>query len=170
MPPQLSTSLQACTVHMAGMRDGTPCHPWWPSESPCSGCKHASRFGRGQPAHNAAGASAFVLSSQMVLQQGSLAIGRWVRQRRHGMWLALCCHGVNDTVVRAQARDTHPRLRPLGSRLTPGRVPWIGNIFSDVTSRCVRRLEHAVLPACWRTLRCAPNARTQRPPLPSALF
>ena len=78
------------------------------------------------------------------------------------MWLALCCHGANDTVVRAQARDTRPRLRPLGSRLTPGRVPWIGNNFSDVTSRCVRRLEHAVLPACPLACAHTPSWRSRQ--------
>ena len=67
---------------------------------------------------------------------------------------AACLESIDsDAVVRAQARDTRPRLRPLGSRFTPGRVLWIGNIFADISSRYVRRIEHALLPAC--ALACA---------------
>jgi hypothetical protein len=46
------------------------------------------------------------------------------------MRVAACVESTPDAVVRAQARDTRPRLRPLGSRFTPGRVPWIRKAIS----------------------------------------
>ena len=51
-----------------------------------------------------------------------LASARGRRSSMHGRGQAVVWTATSDAVVRAKARDTRPRPRPLGSRFTPGRV------------------------------------------------